>query len=91
MRLDGALIARSPSLGTEAFKTLWYLTAELGFADFSVIVIADVSRDLGLKSQAVSRALRDLIEAGILERGPRVGRRSSFRFSEAVAYRRWAA
>jgi len=86
--LDGILIARSSAFGGEAHKVLWYLTARLEFDRFSVVNIAEISWDLGLKSQAVSRALRHLIDGGIVERGPRVGKRNSFRFARAVAERR---
>jgi len=84
-QLNGVLIARSSSLGGEAHKVLWYLTARLTFNEFSIINISEVSWDLGLKSQAVSRALRNLIDGGVVERGPRVGKRNSFRFARSVA------
>jgi DNA-binding MarR family transcriptional regulator len=86
--LDGILIARSSAFGGEAHKVLWYLTARLEFDRFSILNIAEISWDLGLKSQAVSRALRTLIDGGIVERGPRVGKRNSFRFARSVAERR---
>jgi len=90
--LNGMLIARSKAFGREAHKVLWYLTANLDFDRFSPLNIGQISSDLGLKSQAVSRALRMLIEGGIVVRGPRMGQRSSFRFSHQVAdYRRGAA
>jgi DNA-binding transcriptional ArsR family regulator len=83
--LNGILIARSPAFGREAYKILWYLTAQLEFEDFTVINIGEISSDLGLKSQAVSRALRTLIDGGVVERGPRSGQRNSFRFSRSGA------
>jgi DNA-binding transcriptional ArsR family regulator len=85
--LNGILIARSSVIHGEAHKVLWYLTARLEFDRFSVVNIAEISWDLGLKSQAVSRALRNLIDGGIVERGPRVGKRNSFRFARSVAER----
>jgi len=84
-QLDGALIARSSHLGAEAHRVLWYLTTGLEFGHFSPVAIGEISRNLGLKSQAVSRALRTLVESGIIERGPRVGQRSSFRFTWTVS------
>ncbi len=89
--LNGMLIARSNAFGREAYKVLWYLTANLDFETFSALNIGQISSDLGMKSQAVSRALRVLIEGGILVRGPRVGQRSSFRFSHQVAEYRHGA
>ena len=86
--LNGILIARSSAFGGEAHKVLWYLTERLKFDQYSVINIAEISWDLGLKSQAVSRALRTLIDGGIVERGPRVGKRNSFRFARSVGDRR---
>jgi DNA-binding transcriptional ArsR family regulator len=83
--LNGMMIARSPAFGREAYKILWYLTEQLEFDNFAVLNIGEISSDLGLKSQAVSRALRTLIDGGVVERGPRVGQRSSFRFVPAAA------
>jgi DNA-binding MarR family transcriptional regulator len=83
--LDGISIAQSPVFGREAYKILWYLTARLSFDDFTVLNISEIASDLGLKSQAVSRALRALIEGGVVERGPRSGLRNSFRFCQSEA------
>lgn len=83
--LNGMLIARAPAFGREAYQVLWYLTDHLNFSDFATINIGEISSDLGLKSQAVSRALRVLSDGGVIERGPKAGQRSSFRFSRLVA------
>jgi len=83
--LDGISIARSPVFGREAYKILWYLTARLEFDDFAILNISEIASDLGLKSQAVSRALRVLIDGGVVERGPRSGLRNSFRFHQSEA------
>ena len=85
VNLDGISIARSPDFGREAYKILWYLTARLEFDDFSVLNVGEISGDLGLKSQAVSRALRTLIDSGLVERGPRSGLRNSYRFRQSRA------
>ena len=82
--LNGMMIARSSAFGREAYKILWYLTEQLESDSFAVLNIAEISSDLGLKSQAVSRALRTLIDGGVVERGPRVGQRNSFRFTREV-------
>jgi DNA-binding MarR family transcriptional regulator len=84
-RLNGIEIARAATCGGEAYRILWYLTDALEFETFQVVNVGEISTDLGLKSQAVSRALRALIDGGVLERGPRTGRRVSFRFSRQVA------
>ena len=86
-QLDRILIARSANFGGEAHKLLWYLTLRLEFDRFSLVNIAETSWDLGLRPQAVSRALRALIEGGFIERGPRVGKRHTFRFARAVERR----
>ena len=85
VNLDGISIARSTIFGREAYKILWYLTARLEFDDFTILHVGEISSDLGLKSQAVSRALRTLIDSGLVERGPRSGLHSSFRFRQAGA------
>ncbi|HEV2678612.1 MAG TPA: helix-turn-helix domain-containing protein [Aliidongia sp.] len=83
--LNGMMIARAPAFGREAYQVLWYLTDHLDFSDFAVINTGEISSNLGLKSQAVSRALRVLTDGGVIERGPKVGQRSSYRFSRSAA------
>jgi DNA-binding MarR family transcriptional regulator len=83
--LDGIIIARSATFGREAYRVLWYLTEQLKFDKFSPINTGEISSDLRMKSQAVSRALRTLAREGVIERGPKVGQRNSFRFSPSIA------
>jgi len=83
--LNGLLIARSNAFGREAYKVLWYLTEKLSFDDYATINVGEISADLGMKSQAVSRAVRTLVIGGVMERGPKVGQRGSFRFCRTVA------
>ncbi len=83
--LNGRMIARSNAFGREAYKVLWYLTEKLTFDAYATIHVDEISADLGMKSQAVSRAVRTLILGGVLERGPKVGQRGSFRFCRTVA------
>lgn len=83
--INGMAIARSTSFGREAYRVLWYLTARLEFVSFTVVNTGEISIDLDMKSQAVSRALRALTRGGVIERGPRVGQKNSFRFSRQIS------
>ena len=76
--INGMTIARSTNFGREAYRVLWYLTAQLEFICFTVVNTGKISIDLDMKSQAVSRALRALTRGGIIERGPASDRRTAF-------------
>lgn len=76
----------SPASDGEAHKVLWYLSQRLAFDRYSVVDISEASWDLSLKSEVATRALNALIEDGIVERGPRVGKRHSFRFARAPGH-----
>jgi hypothetical protein len=67
------------TLGGESHRVLRCLETILATDRYAIVDTGQIARFLGIKSQAVSRALKVLVEQSIIERGPRIGRSHSFR------------
>jgi len=67
------------ALGGESHRVLRCLETILAADRYAVVDTGRIARFLGIRSQAVSRALKSLVEQSIIERGPRIGRSHSFR------------
>jgi GNAT superfamily N-acetyltransferase len=72
------------SLGGESHRVLRCLETILATDRYEVVDTGQIARFLGIKSQAVSRALRTLVELSIIERGSRIGRSNTFRRLDAA-------
>jgi len=83
--LDTISIARDRGLGLEAHRVLRCLERDLGFDRYEPVDAAALAKMLEMRPQAVSRALRVLIEHGIIARGTPLGRARTFRFEDSVA------
>ena len=67
------------SLGGESHRVLRCLETILAADRYEIVDTGQIARFLGIKSQAVSRALKSLVDRSIIERGPRIGRSHTFR------------
>jgi hypothetical protein len=76
-----AEIAADKDLGTEAFRVFLYLNARLDFENLIVVQQTEIAAALGIKPQAVSRAMRLLAGKQIILRGPKLGGVGSYRLN----------
>jgi GNAT superfamily N-acetyltransferase len=84
-RLDLLAIATDRKLRLEAHRVLRCIEEDLSFDSYTPVDTRAVAEILNLRPQAVSRALRVLSEARVIDRGPSDGRASTFRFTSGVA------
>lgn len=75
------------ALGEEGFGVLMALGARLDFENFILISQADLARDLGMRPQNLSRAIRRLEELGIIDKGPKSGRSPTFRMNPHMGWK----
>ena len=73
------------ALGGESHRVLRCLETILAADQYEIVDTGHIARFLGIRSQAVSRALKSLVEQSIIERGPRIGRSHTFRRLDAAA------
>lgn len=74
-------IAKDKDLTLEPKNVLFYLFARLDFENFIQVPQVEIAEALGMQKGNVSRAIRLLVNKGILIQGPRAGRSSSFRLN----------
>jgi len=67
------------SLGGESHRVLRCLETILATDRYEIVDTGRIARFLGIRSQAVSRALKTLVDQAIIERGDRIGRSHTFR------------
>jgi DNA-binding transcriptional ArsR family regulator len=73
------------ALGGESHRVLRCLETILATDRYEIVDTGQIARFLGIRSQAVSRALKSLVEQSIIERGRRIGRSHTFRRLDAAA------
>jgi len=74
------------ALGGESHRVLRCLEPILAPDRYQPVDTGQIARFLGIKSQAVSRALKSLVDQSIIERGPRIGRSHTFRRLDEAAH-----
>lgn len=67
------------ALGGESHRVLRCLETILATDRYEIVDTGQIARFLGIRSQAVSRALKSLVDQSIIERGDRIGRSHTFR------------
>jgi len=81
---DAAIeLAKDPVIGksAEAMRVLWYMVGRLDFENFIQVPQVEIAKELNMHKQHVNRAVKILLERGVLLQGPRVGRAYSWRLN----------
>jgi len=71
----------------EVFRVFIYLNARLDFHNLIQVSQIEIADALGMQKQSVNRAIRKLEELGIILRGPKVGKSSSWRLNPHAGWK----
>jgi DNA-binding transcriptional ArsR family regulator len=82
-----ANVAKMDTLGGQELRLLIYLMSVLDFENYLRVSQVEVAKTLDMKQQAISRALKRLVEADILIEGPKVGNAKTYRLDANLGYR----
>jgi hypothetical protein len=82
-----AEIAADRDMGTEAFRVFLYLNSRLDFENLILVPQTDMAAALGMKRQAIGRAVKLLADKQIILRGPKIGSMSSYRLNERYGWK----
>jgi hypothetical protein len=74
-------IAQDREITAEPRRILDYVMAVLDFENFIQVSQAQISKNLGMKQQNVSRALKLLCKKKIIYLGPKIGKSLSYRLN----------
>lgn len=87
MSQNALLAIAKADLGAEAYRVFFLLCARLDFENFIAVSQTEIAKELGMKRPNVSRAVRRLVDAGVLIKGPRVGRNLTYRLNPSVGWK----
>lgn len=71
----------------EVFRVFLYLNARLDFENLFQVPQVEIAQALGMRFQNVNRAMTRLEELGVIIRGPKVGRSSSWRLNPNAGWK----
>jgi DNA-binding transcriptional regulator GbsR (MarR family) len=72
------LLAKDKDIKGETHRVLWLIIGILDFENWVQISATEIGKELNLKQQSVSRAMKVLEDKQIILRGPKVGRSYAF-------------
>ena len=75
------------NLGAEAYRVLWHAIGHLDFENLLVLNQTEAATRLGMKQQNFARALAKLIDAEIIEKGPKVSGRNTYRMNPSFGWK----
>ena len=79
-------LARS-NLGAQDMRVLLAVLAKLDFENFLLLTIADLAKEIGMQRPNVSDSIKNLEALGVLTRGPKAGRSSTFRLNPSFGWK----
>lgn len=83
-----ALTALAKSnLGQQDLRVLMLVLGQLDFENYILLNQADISREIDMHRTDVNKALKRLQELGVLLRGPKAGRSSTFRLNPSFGWK----
>lgn len=84
---QAALKIIATELNHEQTKVLMMLLAELDYENYIQVAQIDIAESLKMKKSAVSRAVRNLLEFGIILEGPKIGRSKTYRLNPQFGWK----
>ncbi|EJY0535616.1 hypothetical protein OE853_004837 [Salmonella enterica] len=84
---QAALKIIATELNHEQTKVLMMLLADLDYENYIQVAQIDIAESLTMKKSAVSRAIRHLLEFGIILEGPKIGRSKTYRLNPQFGWK----
>lgn len=66
---------------------LHFLLSRMSFENHILVQQIEIARELAIPKETVSRAISKLLEKGVIERGPKLGRTWSYRLSPSYGWK----
>lgn len=84
---QAALATIAKELNLDQFRVLMMLLADLDYENFIQVQQIEIAEKIGMQKTNVSRAIRNLIEFGIIFEGPKIGRSRSYRLNPEFGWK----
>lgn len=75
------LLTMAKELNAEQLRVLLALLSELDYENYIQIAQIEVANNLEMQKTHVSRAIKGLVESGVIFEGPKIGRSKSYRLN----------
>ncbi len=86
-RKQGVLTLIGKKKNHEQIKVLMMLLADLDYVNYIQVAQIDIAETLGMKKPNVSKAVKNLIEFGIILEGPKIGRSKTYRLNPQFGWK----
>lgn len=80
-------LAKDTTIQGQPLRVLMALFAKLDFENFIAVSQADLGRDLGLRPERISEAVKRLKARGVILTGPKVGTAQTYRLNPGYAWK----
>ncbi len=84
---QAALKIIATELNHEQTQVLMMLLADLDYENYIQVAQIDIAESLGMKKPNVSKAVKNLIEFGIILEGPKIGRSKTYRLNPQFGWK----
>lgn len=80
-------LAKDREITMDSRRVLDYLMGNLGFENYVALPQRQIAEDLAMQKANVSRAIKLLVDKGILIEGPKLGRTHTYRLSNLFGWK----
>lgn len=87
MAQNAMLAMAKAAIGDEARRVFFVVAAHIDFENWIQLSQAELSDEIGMKRSSFNRALKRLEAEGVILRGPKVGRSSTFRLNPEFGWK----
>lgn len=87
MSQDAMMELAKSDLGAQDWRVLAAVLSKLDFENFLLLTIADLGKEIGMHRPHVSASIAKLEGLGVLIRGPKAGRSSTFRLNPSFGWK----
>jgi len=84
---QAALITIANELNHDQMRVLMALLADLDYENYIQVAQIDIAETLKMQKTNVSRAMRNLLEFGVIVEGPKVGRSKTYRLNPQFGWK----
>lgn len=80
-------LSKDKTLSGETFRVLMKLLSDLDFENYILIPQSEVAKELDMQRSHVNRAIKQLLDKGIIVRGAKLGRTYSYKLNSAYGWK----
>lgn len=84
---DGMGDLATKNLTVTEYRVFWALAAHVEFENFILTPQTEIAAKMGLAKSHFSKALKRLVECGVFEKGPKIGRMVSLKMSPSFGWK----